>query len=556
MMPARLGRRPLIVAAAVLVFGGTVLFAQDSAPAGGPPDRPRMGRPRFGPRKKGLVTNSSAAFQGYTLYTPLNSMTTYLVDMEGREVHTWPSKYLPGQSVYLLDDGSLLRTERAPRNRHFHGGGIGGRVQRIAADGQVLWDFDYADEHHCSHHDIEPMPNGNVLLIAWEKKTRAEAEAAGRDPKRIPDDEFWPDYVIEVAPEGDSGGRIVWEWHTWDHLVQQLDQAKANYGVVAEHPERIDLNFVENVPRESPEEVRRLQGLGYVGGGDGEDDEDGKRPQRRGQSGGGAPGGGQDGRPDRPRPGRGFRGPGMGGPGMGADWLHTNSIAYNAKLDQIMLSNHNMHEIWIIDHSTTTDEARGSTGGKAGKGGDLLYRWGNPRAYGAGAPGDQQLWAQHDAEWVRDGCPGAGHITIFNNGMGREGAPYSSIVEIAPPVDAAGRYALDRGKAFGPARPVWEYMASKKSDFFASHISGAQRLPNGNTLICSGEVGQFFEVTPDGATVWEYWNPHESRDAADMGPGYFGPGGGVFRATRIAADAPGVKAILELKKKAETTGGK
>ena len=70
---------------------------------------------------------------------------------------------------------------------------------------------------------------------------------------------------------------------------------------------------------------------------------------------------------------------------LSPDWLHTNSIDYNEELDQIMLSVRNFSEVWVIDHSTTTVEAAGSVGGTYNKGGDLLYRWGNPEAYNRGS---------------------------------------------------------------------------------------------------------------------------------------------------------------------------
>ena len=160
-----------------------------------------------------------------------------------------------------------------------------------------------------------------------------------------------------------------------------------------------------------------------------------------------------------------------------------NSIAYNAQLDQIVLSVRGCNEIWFLDHSTTTKEAAGHTGGKHGKGGDLIYRWGNPAAYRRGTTRDKQLVQQHDAQWIPDGYPGAGHITIFNNGYDRG---WSSVEEIVPPVDASGRYILEAGKAYGPEKPVWHYEAKNRTDFFSSEISGAHRLPNGNTLICAG----------------------------------------------------------------------
>jgi hypothetical protein len=188
----------------------------------------------------------------------------------------------------------------------------------------------------------------------------------------------------------------------------------------------------------------------------------------------------------------------------GADWHHINSVDYNAELDQIILSVHNFSEIWIIDHSTTTAEAAGHSGGNSGMGGDLLYRWGNPQTYGAGTAADQQLFVQHDAEWIEAGLPGEGNILIFNNGQGRSGGNYSSIDEIAPPVNPDGSYTLTSGSDYGPDEPLWVYTADTPTDFYSQNISGQQRLPNGNTLICDGPNSYFFEVDASGETVWEY----------------------------------------------------
>ena len=143
----------------------------------------------------------------------------------------------------------------------------------------------------------------------------------------------------------------------------------------AAHPGRIDVNYGLGFTAANPKELERLKGLGYVGG----------------------------------------------TRSISEDWNHTNSVAYNAALDQIMLSVHSFHEIWVIDHSTTTAEAAGSTGGKRGKGGDLLYRWGNPVVYHAGKVSDQQLFGQHHAHWIPPGRPGAGNLLVFNNGSRRPG---------------------------------------------------------------------------------------------------------------------------------------
>src|SRR5581483_6499231 len=159
---------------------------------------------------------------------------------------------------------------------------------------------------------------------------------------------------------------------------------------------------------------------------------------------------------------------------------------YNPELDQVMVSVFEFSELWVLDHGTKTDEAAGHQGGKYGKGGDLLYRWGNPRAYRAGTVKDQKLFGQHNAHWITKGLPGAGHVLIFNNGARRTGGAYSSVDEIVLPVNDKGQYEYEKAKAYGPEKATWTYTAEKKTDFNAPFISGAERLSNGNTLICSG----------------------------------------------------------------------
>jgi len=153
-----------------------------------------------------------------------------------------------------------------------------------------------------------------------------------------------------------------------------------------------------------------------------------------------------------------------------------------------------------------------------GKGGDLLYRWGNPRAYRSGTKADQKLFNQHNAHWIKKGLPGVGHRLLFNNGPERPGGGYSSVDELVLPADSHGRYARKPGKAFGPDQPLWSYTAPKKADFYSSFISGAQRLSNGNTLICSGANGTIFEVTPEKAIVWKYVNPVRNDTPAGAPP--------------------------------------
>ncbi|SFH57411.1 aryl-sulfate sulfotransferase [Planctomicrobium piriforme] len=424
----------------------------------------------------GLSISKPQAFAGYSLLAPMSLNTTWLVDMEGRIVNEWKSDYPPALSVYLLENGHLLRPCNDSKERSSHDvPGTGGRIQEFDWNGELVWDFHLESERYRPHHDICRLPNGNILMIATDKKTDHEAVAAGRHPITVTV-ELKPDAIIEVKPTGKTTGEIVWAWHAFDHLVQEYDNTKPNYGDIAAHPELIDVNFSANRMDSmmlDPRQLSQLQSLGYVGAS--------KKPA-----------------PKRLMDGKGF---------TNGDWMHTNSVTYNADLDQIMISLFEFSEVWVIDHSTTTVEAAGHTGGRYGKGGDLLYRWGNPKTYHAGDVTHQRLFSQHSAHWIPAGLPGAGHMLVFNNGLGRPGIPYSTVDEIELPVQADGSYALEPGEAFGPDAACWSYAAAEPFSFYSMLVSGAQRLPNGNTFICSGKDGVVFEATPENEVVWRYKLP-------------------------------------------------
>jgi hypothetical protein len=384
------------------------------------------------------VNDATQAAAGYTLFGNSFSPKTYLIDNAGKQVHSWTST--GGQtSSYLLDNGNLLRNTVLPAGqRVFGSNGSTGRIEEFAWDGTRVWSFQMATDKFQLHHDAIPMPNGNVLAIAWERHTAAEAIAMGRNPALLnpaTNNEVWSEAIFEIKPDrtDGEGGEIVWEWHLKDHLVQQRYPDKANFGIVSANPQLVHFNYV---PRSMPGADTHI-----------------------------------------------------------ADWAHFNSIAYNAALDQIIVSAREFSEIWIIDHSTTTEQAAGHTGGRWGKGGDLLWRYGNPASWNGGTRANQALYFQHNAHWIESGKPGAGNILVFNNGWFRaDGRSFSSVMEIRP----AG---------YGRAQLVWNYFAAQPSSFFAPIVSGAQRLANGNTLITEGTTGRLFEVTRSRALVWQYVNP-------------------------------------------------
>ena len=172
-----------------------------------------------------LKYDAAKAFQGYTLIPPNEDKTTYLVDMEGYIVHTWPSQYTPGQHAILLQNGNLLRGGRLPDPPPVKFGGAGGIVQEIDWNGNVVWEYKNFTPNSIQHHTFCRIPNGNTLVLCWEKKTREEAIAKGRKPDTVKEDGISPDYVQEVNRDG----KVVWEWHVWDHLGTGPDQFNINF---------------------------------------------------------------------------------------------------------------------------------------------------------------------------------------------------------------------------------------------------------------------------------------------------------------------------------------
>ena len=420
----------------------------------------------FAQQTVGLLLNDSTSLNGYTLFTHGNSKITYLIDNCGNEVHRWDqSTTNPGASVYLLENGNLLRTGRI--NSNFNGGGTGGRLEIFNWEGDLIWQYDYSTNNYHHHHDVSPMANGNILLIAWESRDEAEIEEAGRNPASISNN-IWSEQVVEIKPIGTDEIEVVWEWYLWDHLVQDFDSTKINYGVVAEHPELMDINFGVTIQ------------------------------------------------------------------GNNTDWIHFNAIDYNPELDQIVLSSRHLSEIYVIDHSTTSLEAASHSGGNSGKGGDLLFRYGNPQSYDRGTSDDRVFYGQHDAKWIPAGFTNEGKIMVFNNGQGRPGGSYSSVDVIDPPLDINNTFTISDTEPFGPDDLFWTYEADPPESMYSSNISGAHRLSNGNTLICVGREGNFYEVNYGGEVVWHYRMP--IGNAGPVTQGTVLTNSNVFRATRYSTD--------------------
>lgn len=438
--------------------------------------------------------DSTKACNGYTLFGARGR--TYLLDMQGKVAHIWTTS---GTNPRLLPyNGNLLDATNQ-----------GKTLLEVDWNGKTVWTHTESRSNYLPHHDFTRIYNKKLgeyttLYIANKSVDAAAALAAGADPANGPYDGAQMDVVVEV----DRNGKIVWEWGFFDHLVQDFDSTKANWvgsgKTISDYPNRLNAN---------------LPG----------------RPIRR-------------------------------------DWLHCNSLDYNAALGQIAI-NSVQGEFYVIDHDNTfvVGDSAASVALAASGAGDFLYRFGDPARYGQGDPpsisedwtksttGNKQIGGAHDIQWIDDSLTGAGHFLVFNNGQYLyEMTPQSYIFEIDPTRDSSG---TSTGSYVDPPdagywiwspddanqmkqkknmsnQIVWKYGAKSNMNFFSHIGSSAQRLPNGNTLICAMTEGDIFEVTADGTVVWEYVVPVTPDGVKTVIDDEYPMYNSAFRAYRYGADHP------------------
>ncbi|MEO8760303.1 MAG: aryl-sulfate sulfotransferase [Bacteroidia bacterium] len=190
----------------------------------------------------GVISHSvGSKDDGFVLFAPMQCDTTYLIDKCGNLIHRWMSGYKPGLATYILNDGALLRAGNV-LNPAFTTGGRGGIIERIDWNNNVVWSYKISDSLKCQHHDMEMMPNGNILTIVWVKKNHASLIAAGANTSLIGADVL-SEQIVELQPLGIDSAKVVWTWNLWDHLVQDYDAGKPNYGVVSQNPQLFNLNY-------------------------------------------------------------------------------------------------------------------------------------------------------------------------------------------------------------------------------------------------------------------------------------------------------------------------
>ncbi len=429
----------------------------------------------FSQRTVGVIDFTEEATPGYIFFSPFNSTKAFMVDNCGHLINEWDRGTLPGLSAYFLETGQMFRTYKVDPIGPFKSASNAGGLELVDWDNNTVWSYEFNTSTWLSHHDAVMMPNGNILALTWELEFEDDLITWGRDPDEIANEGYmWSEKIIEIKPIGSNDMEIVWEWNIKDHYIQEFDSTKMFFGVVKDHPELFDINLPELNSNNS---------------------------------------------------------------NSTRDWNHFNAIDYNEDLDQILISVRNSDEIWIIDHSTTTEEAASHTGGRYGKGGDILYRWGNASAYQRAPVSEQKLFGQHGVNWIPNGLEDEGKIIIYNNGNGRPGPDFSSIEIIDPPQTEDGHYIIPETDPIGPEVPGWSF--DDDGDFYSPYFSNANRLQNGHTFINAGSAGRVFEINANGEKVWEYEIPLAFDFPIPQGLN--ASNNGTFRAYKYAYDYPGLQ---------------
>ncbi|CAI8212840.1 MAG: Uncharacterised protein [SAR116 cluster bacterium] len=351
---------------------------------------------------------------GYIFMMENGQNQAYLVNHEGEKLQEWSFESRFGNDLEITNNGEFLGCFKVEQP-YFSFGGFGGHVKKLDLNGNLLWEYVVNTENEIAHHDATELPNGHILIMVWERITQEELSSVGI----IVGHDAFLEKLIEVNPQTDE---VVWQWRSWEHIVQDVDPAKAAYGLLSEHPNKINIayNDLEN-----------------------------------------------------------------------GDWMHANGIFYDSSTDVIYMSVNFYSEVWVIDHSTTTQEAATNKGGQFNRGGDLVYRFGNPITFG-GEASTRFLFKNHHPSVVPNSYPGAGNFLIYNNGSNNE---QSIAYELSLPA-----FSETSMQNYTAPQSIWSFT---DPNMYFDKISGLVRLPNGNTLICEGDYG-YWEVTTSGEVVWKY----------------------------------------------------
>jgi hypothetical protein len=413
------------------------------------------------------------AWSGFTVLSLLGGQSVVVIDMNGKVVKQWdgynnsaggPARVLPNGDVVAASGARPGRQESLEL------------VQRDF-DGNVIWRFDRNEQVQTAdgktvpalrqHHDWqrEDFPAGYYSPEATPARSGSNTLILTHTDRRVPDIAdvlLQDDRLIELSPQGE----IVWQWLAGDHINELGFDAAARTAIRGARAGGAARGAAADGPRggAAPAVAAR--------GGDG----------ARGAARGGA-----------------AAGPAGGGPPAGFDWLHLNSATYvgpNRWFDA--------GDRRFAPNNVIISSREASLLAIVARDGSIVWRLGPDFLASEELRAIGQIIGQHHAHLIPKGLPGAGNVLVFDNGGPSGYGPPSGIAPRGVNVYARPS---SRVLEIDPVslKLVWNYTAA--GQFFGNNISGAQRLPNGNTLITEGPDGRLFEVTNDRRIVWEYVNP-------------------------------------------------
>ena len=367
-----------------------------------------------------------------------------------------------------------------------------------------MWDFTFSGQRGAPAPRHRPAAQRQRAAVVWDQKTREEAVAAGRRPGTVAATTGRPT-ALEIKPTGRPTGKVVWEWHAWDHLVQDHDKTKANYGDVAAHPELIDVNFGERRRRPAVGQARRSwtscgPSATWAAAAQGR----ARRPtQRRSNR-------TAQGRRRQPAQGRPGGPPGNvpgGMRGMAGDWTHVNSSTTTPSSTRSCQRPRIQRD---LDHRPQHDD------GRSGQPQGRPQRQGRRPALSLGQPA--RLPRRHQGRpdssspsttptGFPRACPARGTCSSSTTAAPRRTATIRRSTKSCCRSTRGTTTAAEPGKPSARTSRSGATRHRRRPTSIRCFISGRQRLPNGNTLICSGANGTLFEVTPEKEIVWKYVNP-------------------------------------------------
>ena len=423
------------------------------------------------------IYKTGKAYGGYTLVSSIGAPTingetvnAFLVDMSGNVVKSWSFNPIHAVGpVKMLHNGRLMGAT-PPKT-------IQGHITEKNWCGNVVWEDAALYEHH--DHQVYRSPvyftpvlnqsYGNPYASAAQLSRNKVLVLSQTHPdisltSDICDYPLIDDSIVEV----DRNGNELWRWNAWEHFDQfgfdDVAKATIKTKLITEQPET-----------------------------------------------------------DYPE---------------GTDWTHFNSASYlgpnkwyangDARFhpDNIMFNSRNMNIFGII---ARYDDSRGRW-----KSGDIIYKVGPDYSVGNAEHKLGQITGAHMVHIIPKGLPGAGNILLYNNGgpagfgelvpgsgLGFYPNKYSDVsrvMEVNP-------ITLDIVWEYNQVKPTADrdgdgYITGNDRKLYSMIMSGAQRLPNGNTLITEAMTGRVFEVTTDKEVVWEYMSPYTDAHPALLNANY------------------------------------